>query len=359
MNEEEIKNFQQDLLSWYHKNKKNLPWRENQDAYKVWLSEIMSQQTQVETVIPYYQRFLRNYPTISDLAQAKDEELLKTWEGLGYYSRARNLKFAASQIMNEFSGEFPQSLEEIRSLKGIGPYSAASIASICFNLPEPAIDGNLFRVTSRLFEISDDISKTTSRKNFDKKLREIISHSEAGNFNQALMDLGSTICKPKSPKCEICPLAKYCQAYKNQRVENFPVKTKKIKQEKHYFQAFVLKQGEKYLMAQRQSTGLLASMWTFPLQEIEEKDFDNLSKIRVIPEVFNNQLIKLEKVGKVQQIYSHQKWIIKVIYCQLEGQTVQEACLYNQRWLSKEELKEYALAKAQIKMFRLLQDFGK
>ncbi|MGL5343022.1 MAG: A/G-specific adenine glycosylase, partial [Lactococcus garvieae] len=190
MNKTEIEKFQQDLLGWYNIHKKPLPWRKNTEAYSVWISEIMSQQTQVETVMPYYLRFMEKYPKIEDLAVADDDELLKLWEGLGYYSRARNLKIAAQQVMTEFQGQFPDALKDIQSLQGIGPYTAAAIASISFGLPEPAIDGNLMRVTSRLFEIDADISKAASRKIFDEKLRELISEDHPGDFNQALMDIG-------------------------------------------------------------------------------------------------------------------------------------------------------------------------
>lgn len=176
----QIKEFQQDLLSWYDDNKKPLPWRKTTEPYKIWISEIMSQQTQVETVMPYYERFMKKYPTIETLAQADDAELLKLWEGLGYYSRARNLKIAAQEVVDKYNGKFPDNLADILSLKGIGPYTAAAIASISFGLAEPAIDGNLMRVTSRLFELDCDISKSSSRKIFDGYLRKLISKKRPG-----------------------------------------------------------------------------------------------------------------------------------------------------------------------------------
>ena len=210
--------------------KKESPWRATNDPYAIWISEIMLQQTRVDTVIGYYYRFMEQFPTIKDLAGAEEQKLLKAWEGLGYYSRARNLKAAAQQIMAEFDGEMPQTITDIRSLKGIGPYTAGAIGSIAFGLPEPAIDGNVMRVVSRLFCIEADIAKASSRGVFDKAMRTIISHDEPGEFNQALMDLGSSICTPTSPLCEECPLQEYCLAYQQGTQTDFPVKSKKRSQ---------------------------------------------------------------------------------------------------------------------------------
>lgn len=351
MKQTKIENFNKDLLNWYDLNKKLLPWRMTLEPYKIWISEIMSQQTQVETVIPYYKRFIDKYPTLRDLAEADDAELLKLWEGLGYYSRVRNLKSGAQQVMNEFGGKFPTQINEIRSIKGIGPYSAASISSISFNAPEPAIDGNLFRVTSRLFEISDDISKSSSRKIFDEKLRMIISQDRPGDFNQALMDVGATICHPKSPKCDVCPLRGYCQSFQTGDQEKFPVKSKKIKQKQLYYQAFAIKLGDKYLMVKRPSAGLLADMWTFPLVEVEEN-----AEV-ILPSELRNQIVKFEEIGEISHIFSHLKWHVRLIVCQLEDVVAKDGLMiHNQAWLSEKDLKTRALAGPQIKLFKLLKN---
>ncbi|MDR0299954.1 MAG: A/G-specific adenine glycosylase [Streptococcaceae bacterium] len=350
MKKSDLSQFQTDLLDWYNANKKPLPWRETKDPYKIWISEIMSQQTQVETVMPYYARFLAKYPTLRSLAEADNAELLKLWEGLGYYSRARNLKAGAQQVMAEFDGKFPSNLAEIRKIKGIGPYSSASIGSICFDLVEPAIDGNLFRVTSRLFSISDDISMLASRKVFDEKLRTIISQDNPGDFNQALMDIGATICKPKAPKCEICPLQQYCEAYAMGNQESFPVKSKKLKQKQLYYHAFAVKSGEKWLMAQRPSDGLLADMWTFPMLEVTE------DAVIELPSDLKEKVVKFEEIGQITHLFSHLKWHVKLIICHLEaGQVRDNLALYNQKWLSESDLKKHALAGPQVKLFRLLK----
>ena len=209
---EQKKEFQRIFIEWYEKEKRNLPWRYNQDPYRIWISEIMLQQTRVDTVIDYFYRFMEWFPTIESLANAPEEKLLKAWEGLGYYSRVRNIQTAAKQIMTEYGGEMPRTPEEISKLKGIGPYTTGAISSIAFGLPEPAIDGNVMRVVSRLFCIEEDIAKASSRKTFDEAMRSIIDENHPGEFNQALMDLGSAICTPTSPLCEECPIQAFCLA---------------------------------------------------------------------------------------------------------------------------------------------------
>ncbi|QPS71357.1 A/G-specific adenine glycosylase [Lactococcus garvieae] len=357
MNKTEIKNFQQDLLEWYNIHKKPLPWRKTTAAYSVWISEIMSQQTQVETVMPYYLRFIEKYPSIEALAEADDDELLKLWEGLGYYSRARNLKIAAQQVVTNFHGTFPESLEEIKSLQGIGPYTAAAIASISFGLPEPAIDGNLMRVTSRLFEIDADISKASSRKIFDQQLRELISQEHPGDFNQALMDIGSTVCTPKIAKCDICPLAEYCQARLEGTQLKYPVKSKKIKQQHLYYTAYALKNSRgEYYLERRPSTGLLANMWTFPMQEMSKEEFE--SEVLPAPSNLPDSISRLRKIGEITHVFSHLKWFVQVIECTPEENFMvkEEKLEDNQLWVKISDLTKVALPTPQVKMFKLFKD---
>lgn len=375
----QIKEFQQDLLSWYDDNKKPLPWRKTTEPYKIWISEIMSQQTQVETAMPYYERFMKKYPTIETLAQADDAELLKLWEGLGYYSRARNLKIAAQEVVDKYNGKFPDNLADILSLKGIGPYTAAAIASISFGLAEPAIDGNLMRVTSRLFELDCDISKSSSRKIFDGYLRKLISKKRPGDFNQALMDLGSLVCSPKSPKCEACPLLNYCAAAASGKQLNYPVKTKKIKQKDLYFTAFTLENslGEYYL-EKRPSKGLLADMWTFPLTELPAADFEKMitdgsvSKNIVIPEL-PESISKMEYVANFTHVFSHQKWHLAIIKLKPEEtfEVADELLSEDKMWVHfdskvltkngqpKVSRSQIPLAGPQVKMFEILDKKNK
>ncbi|MGF2022730.1 A/G-specific adenine glycosylase [Enterococcus casseliflavus] len=369
--EEKIKTFQETFLTWYHKEKRNLPWRATNDPYAIWISEIMLQQTRVETVIGYFYRFMEQFPTIQDLAAAEEQKLLKVWEGLGYYSRARNLKAAAQQIVAEFDGEMPQSIEEIRSLKGIGPYTAGAIGSIAFGLPEPAIDGNVMRVVSRLFCIEADIAKASSRRPFDEAMRTIISPDEPGEFNQALMDLGSRICTPTTPKCEECPISQYCLAYAENRQTDFPVKSKKAKPKDVYYIAGAIEDQGSFLLVQRPETGLLASMWHFPLVEVTKEQYEALQRTWAKEEQLQLDLIAEDNAleifpdlpvvwqkrhfGEITHIFSHLKWHVLLFYGRKRG----ELTLQDSEWAAKESFQNYVFPKPQQKLVDQLKKYQK
>ncbi|MDO0919176.1 MULTISPECIES: A/G-specific adenine glycosylase [unclassified Enterococcus] len=369
--EEKIKTFQETFLTWYHKEKRNLPWRATNDPYAIWISEIMLQQTRVETVIGYFYRFMEQFPTIQDLAAAEEQKLLKVWEGLGYYSRARNLKAAAQQIVAEFDGEMPQSIEEIRSLKGIGPYTAGAIGSIAFGLPEPAIDGNVMRVVSRLFCIEADIAKASSRRPFDEAMRTIISPDEPGEFNQALMDLGSRICTPTTPKCEECPISQYCLAYAQNRQTDFPVKSKKAKPKDVYYIAGAIEDQGSFLLVQRPETGLLASMWHFPLVEVTKEQYEALQRTWAKEEQLQLDLIAEDDAleifpdlpvvwqkrhfGEITHIFSHLKWHVLLFYGRKRG----ELTLQDSEWAAKDSFQNYVFPKPQQKLVDQLKKYQK
>lgn len=370
-NEEKIETFQETFLTWYHKEKRNLPWRATNDPYAIWISEIMLQQTRVETVIGYFYRFMEQFPTIQDLAEAEEQKLLKVWEGLGYYSRARNLKAAAQQIVVEFDGKMPNSIEEIRSLKGIGPYTAGAIGSIAFGLPEPAIDGNVMRVVSRLFCIEADIAKASSRRPFDEAMRTIISPDEPGEFNQALMDLGSRICTPTTPKCEECPISQYCLAYAENRQTDFPVKSKKAKPKDVYYIAGAIEDQGSFLLVQRPETGLLASMWHFPLVEVTKEQYEALQRTWAKEEQLQLDLIAEEDAleifpdlpvvwqkrhfGEITHIFSHLKWHVLLFYGRKRG----ELTLQDSQWAAKESFQNYVFPKPQQKLVEQLKKYQK
>lgn len=369
--EEKIETFQETFLTWYHKEKRNLPWRATNDPYAIWISEIMLQQTRVETVIGYFYRFMEQFPTIQDLAEAEEQKLLKVWEGLGYYSRARNLKAAAQQIVAEFDGKMPNSIEEIRSLKGIGPYTAGAIGSIAFGLPEPAIDGNVMRVVSRLFCIEADIAKASSRRPFDEAMRTIISPDEPGEFNQALMDLGSRICTPTTPKCEECPISQYCLAYAENRQTDFPVKSKKAKPKDVYYIAGAIEDQGSFLLVQRPETGLLASMWHFPLVEVTKEQYEALQRTWAKEEQLQLDLIAEEEAleifpdlpvvwqkrhfGEITHIFSHLKWHVLLFYGRKRG----ELTLQDSEWAAKESFQNYVFPKPQQKLVEQLKKYQK
>ncbi len=260
--------FSRELLIWYDRSKRDLPWRRHRDPYFIWVSEIMLQQTRVDTVIPYFHRFIERFPTIRELAEAPQEDVVKMWEGLGYYSRARNLQAAAQQIVELHDGQMPSEREHVFALKGVGPYTAGAILSIAFNRPEPAVDGNVMRVLSRYFLIEDDIAKPKTRIGMEKIIPGLIPEGRASDFNQALMELGALICTPKSPHCLICPVMEHCRGRIEGMERDLPVKTKAKKPRPEQRLAVLLEgAGERegrVLVRRRPRTGLLAGMWELP-----------------------------------------------------------------------------------------------
>jgi A/G-specific adenine glycosylase len=262
-----LRPFGETIISWYHHNKRDLPWRGTKDPYKIWLSEIILQQTRVEQGTAYYHRFTETYPTVLALASAKEDAVLKLWQGLGYYSRARNLLFAAKQIKNEFAGKFPATYEEIKMLKGVGDYTAAAIASFAFNLPHAVVDGNVYRFLSRYFGIKTPINSTAGKKEFALLAQQLLMDHPPGDFNQALMEFGARQCKPSSPLCDSCPLQSSCFAYKHKTTGSLPVKDKKIKIRKRYFHYLIIKEDKHFYIRRREEKDIWTGLHDFPLIE--------------------------------------------------------------------------------------------
>ena len=367
--EDKILSFRQKLLAWYDENKRDLPWRRSKNPYHIWVSEIMLQQTRVDTVIPYYERFLDWFPTVESLANAAEERLLKAWEGLGYYSRVRNMQTAAQQIMSEFEGKFPSTYEGILSLKGIGPYTAGAISSIAFNLPQPAVDGNVMRVLARLFEVNHDIGNPSNRKIFQSMMEVLIDPDRPGDFNQALMDLGSDIEAPVNPRPEESPVKEFSAAYQHGTMDRYPIKAPKKKPIPIYLKALVVQNSQgQFLLEKNESEKLLAGFWHFPLIEVDEfsdqtQDLDLFSQVAEpilqlgpSPEESFEQDYDLEvdwqdlRFEEVKHIFSHRKWHIQII-----AGRVAESQEYADRevlWLSPEEFSNYPLAKPQQKIWQ-------
>ena len=367
--EDKILSFRQKLLAWYDENKRDLPWRRSKNPYHIWVSEIMLQQTRVDTVIPYYERFLDWFPTVESLANAPEERLLKAWEGLGYYSRVRNMQTAAQQIINEFEGKFPSTYEGISSLKGIGPYTAGAISSIAFNLPQPAVDGNVMRVLARLFEVNHDIGNPSNRKIFQAMMEVLIDPDRPGDFNQALMDLGSDIEAPVNPRPEESPVKEFSAAYQHGTMDRYPIKAPKKKPIPIYLKALVVQNSQgQFLLEKNESEKLLAGFWHFPLIEVDEfsdqtQDLDLFSQVaepilQLGPspqESFEQDYdLKVEwqdlRFEEVKHIFSHRKWHIQII-----AGRVAETQEYTDRevlWLSPEEFSNYPLAKPQQKIWQ-------
>lgn len=273
--------FNSNLIHWYTIYKRNLPWRQSQDPYSVWLSEIILQQTQIKQGLPYYMAFIEKYPTVFDLAQANETEVLKLWQGLGYYSRARNLHFTAKLIAFQNNGVFPNSYKELMKLKGVGDYTASAIASICFDEAVAVLDGNVFRVLARYFGIDTPINSTEGVKQFKALAQTLIPNQNIGDYNQAIMEFGALQCKPKSPKCEQCPLQNNCNAYATATVKLLPVKLKKITVQKRYYNFMVIvSKDQTTLLEKRTQNGIWKNLYQFPLIEsktsISKEELQNL-----------------------------------------------------------------------------------
>lgn len=293
------------LVEWFRENKRDLPWRQRMDAYRVWISEIMLQQTRVEAVKPYYDRFLKELPDVKSLAEVPEDRLLKLWEGLGYYNRARNLKEAARQIMDEYGGKFPDTYEEILSLKGIGSYTAGAISSFVYGIRKPAVDGNVLRVVSRILADDSDIAKAGTKAKVEAMVEEVIPAKWAGDFNQSLIELGAVICVPGGePKCPQCPVRHLCVAHEQGRETDFPVKTKAKSRRIEKRTILIFRDNEKTAIRKRPDTGLLAGLYEFPGIE------GHLSQSEVIE--YGKSLglmpVRVKKLGSAKHIFSHVEW---------------------------------------------------
>jgi len=310
--------IQKRLLEWYNKNKRDLPWRKTEDPYAIWVSEIMLQQTQVATVIPYYQKFLKSFPTVRHLAKADLSKVLKVWEGLGYYSRARNLHRASQVVLNRFHGIIPNNLNDLLSLPGIGRSTAGAILSFAFQKEAPILDGNAKRVISRLFAVSDNPAKGKTEDLLWKISESLIPKGFSNPFNQALMDLGSMLCTPKEPGCDQCPLHQYCKGYLSGKPESYPPRTVKKRIPHITALSAVIQRDGKVFISQRPPSGLLGGLWEFPNWRIEEKRRLRLRlRLRkyIKKETGLNVEVK-EPVGTFHQTYSHFKLTLHTYHCQ-------------------------------------------
>lgn len=293
------------LLEWYDKGHRMLPWRENKDAYRIWVSEIMLQQTRVEAVIPYYHCFLENFPDIEALSKAEDEKLLKCWEGLGYYSRVRNMKKAAITVMEEYGGRMPDTWEELQKLSGIGSYTAGAIASIAYNRPVPAVDGNVLRILSRLRMDEEFINLSAVKKRVEAELAEVMPVDRPGDFNQAMMELGATVCIPNgNPKCGDCPWMDLCLAKTAGCTEEFPKKEAKKKRTIEKKTVLILKEQDRIAIHKRPDKGLLAGLYEFPMME------GHLDEGEVICRLKEKGLeaVRVERLPEAVHIFSHKEW---------------------------------------------------
>lgn len=346
-----IESFQRDLIQWYENEKRDLPWRKDRDPYKIWVSEIMLQQTRVDTVIPYFNNFIKQFPSIKKLSEADEESVLKAWEGLGYYSRVRNLHSAVKEVQEKYGGEVPNTPKEISSLKGVGPYTAGAILSIAYGIPEPAVDGNVMRVLSRVLLITEDIAKPSTRKIFEKAVREMISHDNPSAFNQALMEMGALVCTPTSPACLLCPVREHCQAFQEGVQNELPVKTKGKKQRSIQLAAFILKSSDgNTVIHKRPDEGLLAKLWEFPNFELAYPLLYEKSHLEeMLKQKLGLDAVIRKKVGHINHVFSHLIWNIDVYEGHLTAPVEETSSL---RLVAKEDTSQYAFPVSHQKMLK-------
>ncbi|MDX2197614.1 MAG: A/G-specific adenine glycosylase [Phycisphaerae bacterium] len=355
----ELTTLRRALLRWFRTVKRDLPWRRTRDPYQIWLSEIMLQQTRVEAVVPYFERFTREFPTLAALAAAPEQSVLKLWAGLGYYSRARNLHRAAREVVQRHNGEIPTSANELLKLPGVGRYTAAAIASIAFDEPAAVLDGNVKRVLARLFALDEPINDGAVVRRLWQLAESLLSRRSPGDFNQAMMELGATVCVPRGPRCMLCPIRKHCAAAQQGIAHKLPVLSAKRAPVVVTRACIALRndQGE-WLVAQRSGRGLLGGLWEFPTVEVPEAidevalEFAWHSEYGVRPQ-------QLRDCGEVRHQFTHRDLTLRVLFGEVLGRPTPRLTSHAAfRWVSLEELESLPLAKLERKVLTLLAGFS-
>ena len=344
------------LLPWWDAGHADLPWRGVDDPYAIWVSEIMLQQTQVATVIPYYQRWMIRFPTVQQLAAASLDDVLKLWEGLGYYGRARNLHFAARQVLDDFNGRLPHTLPELMQLKGIGRYTAVAIASIAFNQPAPVLDGNVIRVFSRLSDLADDVTRTQTKNGLWQMAEAFVPAERAGDYNQALMELGQTVCQPAKPRCVDCPLSALCMARQLGTQLERPVRPPRKRIPHYDVVAGVIgrKSDGRFLIAQRPLDGLLGGLWEFPGGKVEPGETLPQALRREIMEELALEIEVGQPITVVKHAYTHFRITLHAFHAQLTHGTPQHLGVADHAWVTLADLDDYAFAVTDRKIIEKL-----
>ncbi|RMF58589.1 MAG: A/G-specific adenine glycosylase [Calditrichaeota bacterium] len=351
-----IKKLQQNLLSWYQQNKRQLLWREKNNPYLIWVAEVMLQQTQVSTAEPYYRRFIQRFPTVERLASAHLDEVLKLWEGLGYYARARNLHKAAKIVLDEYQGNVPDDYHSFKTLPGVGDYIASAVMSISFGQPYAVVDGNVKRVLSRLGTLPFPVNDTRFTKQYQQIADQLLERNHPGEYNQAIMELGALICRPQKPLCEECPVNELCVSFLTNRQTEFPKRKQKAKiPTQKVSVGVVLKEG-KVLITRRKENGLLGGLWEFPGGKIKVGETSEDACIREIKEEVDLEVDIISHLKRIYHTYSHFKLIMDVYLCEYKSGDVMLSGATEYRWIHPNEIHKYPFPKANIKFFDVLED---
>lgn len=348
--------FSDNLLQWYYLHRRDLPWRKTSDPYKIWLSEVMLQQTRVDTVIPYYHRFIKAFPTLSTLAEAEQQEVLKCWEGLGYYSRGRNFHQAAKNIITHYDGEIPSEYDQFIRLKGVGPYTAAAVLSIAFNKIFAVVDGNVIRVITRYLGIEEDIRTSQVKKMVQEYADTLIPADHPGDFNQALMELGAIICKPTAPLCSSCPVSNQCMAYNSAKTDVIPYKSK-AKKIPHFDigVGLILNQRNELLIALRPNDGMLGGLWEFPGGKNEQNESLEETVIREMKEELGVEVRVFEKFKMIKHTYSHFKISLHAFWCSIVDGDPQPKSSQEIKWVTLGKIDSHPFPKANKTLIKDLQ----
>ncbi|MBI3537922.1 MAG: A/G-specific adenine glycosylase [Chloroflexi bacterium] len=355
MKSRRAQSFSRRLLAWYAKHKRDLPWRRAaRDPYRVWVSEILLQQTQVATVIPYYKKFLARFPTVHALARAKLDTVLKTWEGVGYYARARNLHRAAKEIRARFDGKLPTTVAELLTLPGIGRYTASAIASIAFDRDAAIVDGNVTRVLCRFFGIRRNIQLAKTKTTLWDLAAALVPRGRAGDYNQALMDLGATICAPRNPTCARCPLTRACRARRLGIQEKIPIKTKKKKLPHYVIGAGVIYKGKQILIAKRNANDLLGGLWEFPGGKRARGESLPACVAREVREEVGIEIVVAREIAVVPHAFSHFTITLHFFECRYRRGTPRALECAECKWVAPRALARYAFPAANRKMIQIL-----
>lgn len=359
MDENQSKSLTTRLLAWYGSHQRDLPWRQTQDPYHIWVAEVMLQQTPVATVIPYYRRFLARFPTLEALASATVGEVLKLWEGLGYYARARHLHAAARKVVSEFEGRLPDTMDGLLSLPGIGLYTAGALLSIAGGQDVPAIDGNGRRVLSRVYAVDEEVTRGRGEHRIRELAESLLPRGRAGDFNQALMDLGAAICTPRAPSCQECPLAEDCEAHRLGQEERFPVRRRRRRSPHYEVTAGVVWNGAgRFLIAQRPPEGLLGGLWEFPGGKREAGETLEACLRRELAEELGIQVIVGAPLTIVRHAYTHFRITLHAFHCRLvDGQPRALGCV-DWEWITLDDVERFAFSTADRKIISALHNLS-